>query len=75
MYYVPGESFGEFQFWLAYVPPGPLPGRVVDLDVDEDHDATGDVEGPEGAVHHVPTVITQLKKEKCSFEFSRSNVG
>lgn len=44
----------------------PLPGGVVDLDVDEDHDAAGDVEGPEGAVHHVADVLAQLEGRKRS---------
>ena len=61
---LPGEPFGEFEFGLSNVPPGPLPGCVVDLDVDEDHDAAGDVEGPEGAVHHVTAVVAQLQNKK-----------
>ena len=61
---LPGEPFGEFEFGLSNVPPGPLPGCVVDLDVDEDHDAAGDVEGPEGAVHHVAAVVAQLQQRK-----------
>ena len=61
---LPGEPFGEFEFGLSNVPPGPLPGCVVDLDVDEDHDAAGDVEGTEGAVHHVSTVVAQLQNKK-----------
>ena len=60
---LPGEPFGEFEFGLSNVPPGPLPGCVVDLDVDEDHDAAGDVEGTEGAVHHVTAVVAQLQNK------------
>ncbi len=41
-------------------PTGPLTGREVDLDVDEDHDATGDVERAERRVHDVTDVLTQL---------------
>ena len=69
---LPGEPFGEFEFGLANIPPGPLPGCVVDLDVDEDHDAAGDVEGPEGAVHHVSAVVAQLqqKTQNISFPFT-----
>ena len=40
---------------------GPVPGGEVDLDVDEDHDAAGDVERSEGRVQDVPDVFAQLK--------------
>ena len=36
------------------------PCGEVDLDVDEDHDAGGNVEGAEGRVHHVTHVPAQL---------------
>ena len=42
-------------------PSGPFAGREVDLDVDEDHDAAGDVERSEGRVQDVPDVFAQLK--------------
>ena len=48
---------------------GPIPGREVDLDVDKDHDAAGDVERPEGRVHHVPDVFTQLKRNTKLFNY------
>ena len=42
-------------------PSGSFAGREVDLDVDEDHDAAGDVEGAERRVHDVADVLAQLK--------------
>ena len=58
----PGYPLGEL--WLGNVPPCPLPGCIVDLDVDEDHDAAGDVEGAESAVHHITKVLAQLQDKK-----------
>ena len=53
------NSFWKMKFF--HNSAGPIPGREVDLDVDKDHDAAGDVERPEGRVHHVPHVLAQLK--------------
>ena len=39
-----------------------LPGSKVNLDVDEDHDAGWDVEGPEGRVHHISHILANLIK-------------
>ena len=41
-----------------------VPGCEVDFDVDEDHDAAGDVEGPKGGVQDVADVFAQLKIKK-----------
>ena len=46
--------------------PSPLSRRKVDLDVDENHDGGGDVEGAEGRVHHVAEVLAQLQKRKIA---------
>lgn len=35
-----------------------VPGRQVYLDVDEHHDAGGEVEATHHGVHHVPGVLT-----------------
>ena len=57
----------------------PLSGCIIYFDVDENHDATGDVERPEGAVHHVTDVLTKLEQKEgndqdmLSFELSRRN--
>jgi hypothetical protein len=48
---------------LLYDPAGPLSRGEVDLDVDEDHDAAGDVEGPERRVQDVADVLAQLKSK------------
>ena len=39
-----------------------LPCSKVDLDVDKDHDAGGDVEGAKGGVEHVADVFAELRK-------------
>ena len=57
----------------------PLSSCIIYFDVDENHDAAGDVERPEGAVHHVTDVLTKLEQKEgndqdtLSFEFSRRN--
>ena len=45
-------------------PPRSVSRCEVDLDVDEDHDAAGDVERPEGGVQHVADVFAQLKMRR-----------
>ena len=48
-------------FANCFLPNVPfLPGSKVDLDINKDHDAGGDVEGAKGRVHHVTRVTAQL---------------
>lgn len=54
------NSFRKMKFFDD--PSCPVTRREVYFDVDEDHDAAGNVEGPEGRVHHVPDVFAQLQK-------------
>ena len=75
----PRYSLGKLG--LGNVPPGSLPGGIVDLDVDENHNAAGDVEGAEGAVHHVPKILAQLQEKRrktksihMQFEISRAEL-
>ena len=46
------------------VPADPLPGCKVDVDVDEDHDAGGDVERAQGGVQNITRLGAQLKQHR-----------
>ena len=62
---MPGLCNRNDQFWLPELLRADHgPGGKVDVDVDEDHDAGGDVERSQGGVENVAGLLTQLKQHR-----------